>query len=94
MIVAQVLQLNTQAVDFVLVLSQANLEVPVYIELPAGMDLAGHGRDSSKYIVKLKVLLYGRKQASMNWHSKLKKPLKIEVLWSPYQTHMFLFWKI
>ena len=37
------------------------------------MDLAGHGRESSKYILKLKVSLYGLKQASMNWHSKLKK---------------------
>ena len=73
MIVAQVLQLDTQAIDFVLAFPQAKLEVPVYMELPAGMDLAGHGRDNSKYILKLKVSLYGLKQASMNWHSKLKK---------------------
>ena len=43
------------------------------MELPAGMDLASHGRDSSKYILKLKVSLYGLKQASTNWHSKLKR---------------------
>ena len=43
------------------------------MELPAGMDLAGHGRESSKYILKWEVSLYGLKQASMNWHSKLKK---------------------
>ena len=50
MIVAQVLELDTQAIDFVLEFPQAELEVPVYMELPAGMDLAGHGKDSSKYL--------------------------------------------
>ena len=73
MIVAQVLELDRQAIDLVLAFPQAKLEVPVYMELPAGMDLAGYGNDSSKYILKLKVSLYGLKQASMNWHSKLKK---------------------
>ena len=66
MIVAQVLELDTQAIDFVLALPHADLEVPVYMELPAGMDLAGHGKDSSKYLLKLKRYLYGLKQASMN----------------------------
>ena len=42
MIVAQVLELDTQAIDFVLAFPQDELEVPVYMELPAGMDLAGH----------------------------------------------------
>ena len=49
MIVAKVLELDTQEIDFVLAFPQAELEVPVYTELPAGMDLAGHGKDSSKY---------------------------------------------
>ena len=48
MIVALVHDLNTQAIDFVLSFPQAELEVPVYMELPANMDLAGHGKDSSK----------------------------------------------
>ena len=42
------------------------------MELPAGMDLAGHGKDSSKFLLKLKRSLYGLKQASLNWHCKLK----------------------
>ena len=52
MIVAQVLELDTQAIDFVLTFPQARLEVPVYMELPACMDLVGHGKDSSKYLLK------------------------------------------
>ena len=54
MIVAQVLELDTQAIDFVLAFPQAELEVPVYMELPAGMDLEGHGNDSSNSLLKLK----------------------------------------
>ena len=42
------------------------------MELPAGMDLAGHKKDCSKYFLKLKRYLYGLKQASKNWHCKLK----------------------
>ena len=72
MIVAQVIELDTQAIDFVLSFPQAKLEVPVYMELSGGMDLAGHGKDISKYLMKLKQSLYGLKQASMNWHCKLK----------------------
>ena len=34
--------------ELVLILAfpKAKLEVPIYMELPAGMDLAGHGKDS------------------------------------------------
>ena len=62
MIVAQVLELDTQAIDFILAFPQAELEVPVYMELTEGMELVGHGKDSSKYLLKLKSCLYGLKQ--------------------------------
>ena len=42
------------------------------MELPSGMDLADHGKDSSKYLLKLKKSLYGLKNASLDWHDKLK----------------------
>ena len=94
MIVAQVLEIDTQAIDFVLALPEAKLGVPVYMELPVGIYLAVHGKDSSKYLLKLKQSLYWLKQASMYRHCKLKLILKIEVLWSPYQIHAYLFRKI
>ena len=43
MILAQVLELDTQVIYFVLAFPQSELEVPIYMEFPAGMDLAGHG---------------------------------------------------
>ena len=36
------------------------------------MNLAGHGKDSSKYLLKLKKYLYGLKNASLDWRNKLK----------------------
>ena len=50
---------------------QYDLDVPVYMELPASMYLAGHGKYSSKYLLKLKKYLYGLKNASLNWYNKL-----------------------
>ena len=72
MIFAQIIKLDTKAIDFVLAFPQADLDVPVSMELPAGMDLAGHGKDSSKYLLKLKKHLYGLKNSSLNWLNKLK----------------------
>ena len=76
LVVAQVLDLNTQAIDFVLAFPQADLDVPVYMELPAGMELAGHGNRSNTYVLRLKKNLYGLKNASLNWHQKLKTALE------------------
>ena len=64
MIVAQIFKLDTKVIDFVLAFPQANLDVPVYIELSAGMDLAGHGKDSSKYLLKLKVCIWFERRIS------------------------------
>ena len=72
MIVAHIFKLDTKAIDFVLAFTQTNLDVPVYMELPSGMYLAGHGKDISEYLLKLKKFLYGLKNASLNWHNKLK----------------------
>ena len=66
LVVAQILDLNAQAIDFVLAFPQADLEVPVYMELPAGMDLEGRGVSSSSYVLKLSKSLYGLKQGSLN----------------------------
>ena len=80
LIVAQLLDLNTQAIDFVLAFPQADLEVPVYMELPAGMDLEGKGEESSRYLLKLKKSLYGLKQGSLSWHNKLKAALHLSLI--------------
>ena len=49
-IVAQMFYLDTQAIDFVPAFLQADLDIPVYMELLTGMDLEGRGKNSSHYI--------------------------------------------
>ena len=72
MIVAHILKLDKKSIDFVLAFPQTDLDFPVYTELPSGMDLAVHRKDSSEYLLKQKKYLYGLKYASINWHDKLK----------------------
>ena len=43
------------------------------MELPANMDLAGHGKYNSKYLLKRKKFLYGLKNESLNWHNNMKE---------------------
>ena len=47
MIFAQIIKLDTQSIYFVLAFPQADLDVPVYMELLVGMNLPGHQKDSS-----------------------------------------------
>ena len=75
LVIAEILNLDTKAIDFVLAFPQADLEVPVYMELPAGMELAGHGNESSRFILRLNYSLYGLKNASYNWHNMLRTAL-------------------
>ena len=65
------MQLETRAIDFVLAFPQADLDVPVYMELPAGMEIQG----KPNCLLKLRKSLYGLKQASANWHQTLKAAL-------------------
>ncbi|KAL7464856.1 hypothetical protein ACHAXS_005184 [Conticribra weissflogii] len=76
LILSEVLQLNTRAIDFVLAFPQADLDVPVYMYIPAGMVIGGVADGlSTSYVLKLRKSLYGLKQASANWHDLLKTSL-------------------
>ena len=55
LIVAEILKLDTRAIDCVLIFFQAELDGPVYMELPAGMEL--ESCKNSDYISSLKVFL-------------------------------------
>ncbi len=77
LIMSEILGLETQAIDFVLAFPQAKLNVPVYMYVPAGMQLHGIPNDAHHmYILKLEKSLYGLKQASANWYDMLKKALE------------------
>jgi hypothetical protein len=76
LIVAKIHGLHSKSIDFVLAFPQADLDLPVYMELPAGVnpiDVSDENR--RRYVLKLNKSLYGLKQAGYNWFEKLKEGL-------------------
>jgi hypothetical protein len=63
--------LPSKSIDFVLAFPQANLEVPVYMELHLGFDAPQNG-SCKLYVLCLNKSLYGLKQAGYNWFAKLR----------------------
>jgi hypothetical protein len=73
--VAKIHGLSSKSIDFVLAFPQAELEVPVYMELPLGLDTSDN--ESPKfYMLCLNKSLYGLKQAGYNWFAKLSNGLQ------------------
>ena len=71
LIIAKIHNLPSKGIDFVLAFPQAELEVPVYMELPAGFG-PEHDERRRNYVLQLNKSLYGLKQGSYNWFEKLK----------------------
>jgi hypothetical protein len=59
-----------RSIDFVLAFPQADLENPVYMELPLGFNAPRNG-NQKLYVLQLNKSLYGPKQAGYNWFAKL-----------------------
>jgi hypothetical protein len=76
MIIAKIHGLESKSIDFVLAFAQAELDVPVYVELPTGVNPVDiSDMDQCKYILKLNKNLHGLKQAGYNWYEKLREGL-------------------
>ena len=75
--IAKIYKLESKAIDFVLAFPQADLDVDIWMYLPAGFQVDGQTEDDSdrRYLLKLNKSLYGLKQASFNWYEKLKTGL-------------------
>ena len=73
--IAKIHDLPSKGIDFVLAFPQAELEVPVYMELPIGF-VSENDERRGKYVLRLNKSLYGLKQASYNWFEKLKGGLE------------------
>jgi hypothetical protein len=59
----------------VLAFPQADLEMPVYMELPIGFD-PPEGEYYKYYVLRFNKSLYGLKQARYNWFAKLSNGLQ------------------
>ena len=75
LIISELAGLETQSIDFVLAFPQAKLDVPVFMEIPPGVDV-GPEVNKQTYVIELKSSLYGLKQASANWYDYLKTGLE------------------
>jgi hypothetical protein len=76
LIIAKNHGIKSKSIDFVLASPQADLDVPVYMELPAGINPTNvSDGDWHRYDLKLNKSLYGLKQAGYNWFKKLRKGL-------------------
>jgi hypothetical protein len=72
--IAKIHGLSLKSIDFVLAFPQADLEIPVFMELPIGFE-APDGENCKTYVLKLNKSLYGLKQAGYNWFAKLSNGL-------------------
>jgi len=77
LVLSEIAGLESQAIDFVLAFPQAELDVPVYMELPLGMEVPNSIGDRKQYVLRLRKSLYGLKQASANWYDMLKTGLEL-----------------
>ena len=76
LIIAKIHNPDSKTIDFVLAFPQADLDVPVYMELPVGLSPDNEGDDFwRRYVLRLNKSLYGLKQAGHNWFQKLSKGL-------------------
>ena len=73
--ISHIHQLKSKSIDFVLAFPQADLDVPVYMELPIGFEPLDLEGDQKSYVLSLNKSLYGLKQALHNWLGKLKDGL-------------------
>ena len=77
LIIAKIHKLESKSIDFVLAFPQADLDVPVYMELPPGVTLINETDDNRRrYVLRLNKSLYGLKQAGHNWFEKLRTGLE------------------
>ncbi len=76
LVVAKIHNIESKSIDFVLAFPQTDLDVPVYMELSAGVNPTNvSDGNRRKYVLKLNKSLYGLKQAGYNWSEKLREGL-------------------
>jgi hypothetical protein len=73
--IAKIHCLLSKSIDFVLAFPQADLEIPVYMDLPIGFD-ARDGESCKFYVLRLNKSLYELKQAGYYWFAKLSNGLQ------------------
>ena len=72
LVVAKTHNLDSKSINFVLAIPQADLDIPVYMELPAGVTpIKETNAIRQHYVLWLNESLYGLKNSGHNWFEKL-----------------------
>ena len=56
---------HSESIDFTLAFPQADVELPMFMEIPIGVEIPG--ADRTTHVLELKKNLYGMKQAGAQW---------------------------
>jgi hypothetical protein len=78
LIVEKIHRLQSKSINFFFCLAfpQADLDVPVFMELPSGINpIAVSDENQRRYVFKCNKSLYGLKQAGYNWFEKTREGL-------------------
>jgi hypothetical protein len=62
---------HTRQIDFILAYPQAQIETPLFMEIPKGINLEGMLDDVNDCVLELRMNLYGQKQAGRVWYQHL-----------------------
>ena len=81
---------HTRQIDFVLAYPQADIEIPLYMKVPAGIKVKG--KKGKKAVLKLIKNLYGQKQAGRVWFKHLTSKLK-KIGFEPSEVDECIFYK-
>ena len=93
-LVAKIHGLQSKSIDCVFAFSQADLDVPVFMELPAGVNpINVLDENWCRYVLKCNKSLYGLKQAGYNWFEKLQEGLITRNFIQSQVDKCVFFWK-
>ena len=66
LVLSELIVLESKSIDFVLAFTQAELDVPIYMDLPIGIEVTGSGGKRKEHALILKKNINGLNQASTN----------------------------
>lgn len=70
LVLSLLLGLKSRSIDFSLAFTQAPIDAPTYLDLPTGYSVES---DLDKFVSELKKMLYGLRQAGLNWFDNLRR---------------------
>ena len=87
---AVIFKWNTRQIDFVFAYPQTDIEIPLYMKMPAGITVKNVHR--STHVLKLRKNLYSQKQAGRVWFNHLSSKL-LSIGFTPSKVDPCIFYR-